>query len=287
MHAYVISLVRSADRRAHMVSQLARTQLQYTIVDAVDGRDLDTTDRELFDPSADSTFSPGIFGCVLSHLKVYRKILEDDLDVALVLEDDIVLPADLAALADAIAPQLTGAEVVLLNYHSQGACRITEAGKVALPSARRLMQVADMGSPFSGGAYLITRQACARMAGFVLPVRSRADYWERFYRSGAIDRVRCVLPMPVDNSVVLRTTKDNFRPGSAQARLLEIVAAIRIPVVYQLLALRRRRHLRRYSRSGITELVIQMPDGSAPPLMWRSGSPGTDEAEGNAYARGH
>ena len=255
-----------------MTAQLGRTGVHYEIVNAVDGRDLDLRDTKLFDPAVDSSFSPGIFGCVLSHLDVYRRVLDDGHEVALVLEDDIVLPADLGALLDAITQHMIGAEVVLLNFHSDEACRITKAGSVELPSSRLLVQIVDKGSPWSGGAYLITREACSRMVRTVLPVRSRADHWARFYREGAIDRVRCVVPMPVENSVVLRTTKDNYRPGSLQARVLEAVASTRVPPLHQALALRRRRHLRRYVKSGRTELVEEFPGGGLPPLLMRNPS---------------
>src|SRR5262249_33305734 len=124
--------------------------------------------------------------------------------------------------------------------------------------------------PWSTAAYLITREACSRMAEFVLPVRSRADYWAHFYQEGALDRVRCVAPMPVVNSVTLRSTKDNCRPGSLQARVLEAVSSSRVPPLYQALALRRWWHLRRYSRNGLTEFVDELPDSEPMPVFSRN-----------------
>lgn len=259
-----------------MMAQLGRTGVHYQIVDAVDGRDLDLSDTRLFDPTVDSSFRPGVFGCVLSHLRIYQKVLGDGIEVALVLEDDVVLPADLDALLDAIALHMKGAEVVLLNFHSKEARWMSKAGSIPLPSSRLLVQVVDKGppwhsGPWSGAAYLITREACARMAEFVLPVRSRADWWAHFYQEGALDRVRCVMPMPVTNSVTLRSTKDNYRPVSLQTRVLEAVSNTKVPPLYQALALRRWWHLRRYSRNGrLTEFVEELPDGEPPTFMRRN-----------------
>src|SRR5215469_11246506 len=210
MRAYVVNLARSPDRKAHMTAELGQTGLQYEIVNAVDGRDLDLSDTRLFDPTVDSSFRPGVFGCVLSHLHIYQKVLDDDLEIALILEDDVVLPPDLDALLDATASHMKGAEVVLLNFHHNEGRWITKADSIQLPSSRLLVQVVDKGPPWHEGpwstaAYLITREACARMAEFVLPVRSRADWWAHFYQEGALDRVRCVMPMPVVNSVTLRS----------------------------------------------------------------------------------
>src|SRR5262249_32883389 len=116
MHVYVINLARSLDRRAHITAELRKTGLDYEIITAVDGRDLDLGDSGLIDPLllAKNSFPAGTAGCALSHLSAYQKSIADGLDQALILEDDVVLPADLGTLVDAVAPHLTGAEVALL-----------------------------------------------------------------------------------------------------------------------------------------------------------------------------
>jgi glycosyl transferase, family 25 len=243
MQAYVINLARSPDRRAHIMAQLDKTRVYYEFVDAVDGRDLNLADSRIVDPmfARTSAARPGVVGCALSHLEVCRKILEAGLERACVLEDDIVLPADLSTLTDAIAPYMTGAEVILLNFHSHEPCRITKVGAVALPSGRLLGQIVDYDQVGSTGAYLITGEACARMVKTALPVRTTADDWASFCRMGAIDRLRCVVPMPIEQSLVFRTTMYR-RPGSLYAKVRETLADARIPVLPQVLALKRRRH---------------------------------------------
>ena len=51
MHAYVINLARSLDRRAHMTAELKKTGLDYEIITAVEGRDLDLGDPAIVDPT--------------------------------------------------------------------------------------------------------------------------------------------------------------------------------------------------------------------------------------------
>jgi glycosyl transferase family 25 len=251
-----------------MIAEVSKTQTPYEIVAAVDGRELDLADERIVDPAADSTFRPGMVGCVLSHLAVYRRIIDSGAQAAIVLEDDVVLPADLDSLVAAVAQQMTGAEVVLFNFHLYEAC-LAEQCAISLPGGRLLVQVVDRGSPWSGAAYVITREACERLVKAMRPVRARADYWALFYREGSIDRVRCVVPTPVANSVTLRTTKDNLPPDSVQARLWETVTRARVPVLHQALALRRRRHLQRY-KTGRAQFVAEPPPGAEPlPLLWR------------------
>jgi GR25 family glycosyltransferase involved in LPS biosynthesis len=246
-----------------MLAQLRKTQVHYEIMDAIDGRDLDLGDTRLFVPTIVGTpaLRPGAAGAALSHLEAYRRVFDAGLEVAMVLEDDVMLPADLDALSDAIAHHMTGAEVVLLNFHSSGPFRITKAGSVSLPSSRLLVQVVDVEQATSGGCYLITREACARLVSTALPVRVHPDDWAFFYKQGAIDRLRCVAPMPVVNSVIFRTTIDHYRPGSLQARVRETVASAKVPILYQALALRRRRNFRHCGWAGQTEFVDEHPGG--------------------------
>lgn len=262
MHAYVVNLARSPDRRRHMVEQLARTRVDYDFVDAVDGRELDLADSELFDPTVvgTATYRPGAAGCALSHLDVYRRVVNDGRECALVLEDDVMLPSDLDALARAVVRQMSGAEVVLLNFHSEEPCRITRAGSVPLPASRLLVDLVDEGQASSTGAYVVTREACERMAEAILPLRAQPDDWVFYRRQGALDRLRCVAPMPVPNSPALRTTIDQAQPGSRQARLREAVASARIPLIHQALAMRRQRTFRRLGWTGRTVFVEDIPD---------------------------
>lgn len=264
MQAYVINLARSPERRAHMVAQLEKRGVPHKLVEAVDGRDLDLTDRSIVDPKTVETCFDGAHnsagvgggvGCALSHLKAYRAILADQVQCALVLEDDVSLPSDLSSLIDEIGGQMKGAELTLLSFHSPKPRKVTNAGAVTLASSRRLVYPVDLHKLTSAGAYLITSEACTRMVNTILPVRVNSDNWEFFVNHGAIDKVRCVVPMPVTNSVAFRSTIDYFGQGTLQARVRESIYRSGLPIVSQVLALRRRLTFRRLGLTGRTEFV--------------------------------
>ena len=263
MHAYVINLARSLDRRAHITGELKKTGLDYEIMTAVDGRDLDLSDPAIVDPSLAARLQllSGTVGAALSHLNAYRQIVADGLDMALVLEDDIVLPADLGNLADAVADQLDGAEVALLSYDSQDICMMSREGLVHLPSSRLLALPIDIDQPMSGAAYIITREACERMIKCVMPVRVPADNWRFFFREGALDRVRCVMPLPVLKSPELTSTIGSYTLGSGiKARLVLPLVHGKIPLLRQALAYRRQRIYRQWGRSELVDIpFIEKP----------------------------
>ena len=256
MNTYVINLERSPERREHITGELRNTRMDYTIVNAVDGRELDLGDSSVVDPALfdRSDFPAGMAGCALSHLRAYRRIIADGVEAALVLEDDVSLPADLGPLVTGVAQQLTGAELALLNYDSKDPCRMSREHSRVLPRSRLLVMPLDVRQPGSSAAYVITREACERMVETVLPVRASPDDWWFFYRQGALDRVRCVVPMPVRKSPDFGSTIGQYGLGNGiKGRMLAPLVRHNVPAVQQLIAMRRQRIHRSFTRSELVD----------------------------------
>jgi glycosyl transferase family 25 len=254
VHIYVVNLARSTDRRAHIHSQLAKVGIPYEIVDAIDGRELDLGDPEiakLIDSSVlqQRTLLPGEIACAMSHLRAYEKMIADGRDFALILEDDVVLPCDLSALVEAAARGLHGAEVVLLSFDSShGTIQVSLEDVVELGSARTLALPIDVDQILSAAAYLVTREACERMASMLLPVRAKADEWAFRFNEGMLDRVRCVVPVAVSKSSVFASTMDYNPQDGLKVRILDYVAQADLGLAKKLIAYRRELIWRRISR---------------------------------------
>lgn len=263
MRVYVINLARSLDRRAHITAELKKTGLEYEIVTAVDGRDLDLKDSTIVDPVllAKNSFPAGTLGCALSHLSVYQKIIAEGLDEGLILEDDVTLPTDLSAIVDAVAGHLTGAEVALLNYGSPETCKMSSEGSIDLPSSRLLALPIDISHLVNAAAYVITREACERMNESVLPVRANADDWQFFYKEGILDRIRCVLPLAVAKNPKFESTIGLYSLGNGvKARLVRPFVRHKIPLLHQVILYRRERILNEWGRSEIVDMpFIEKP----------------------------
>jgi glycosyl transferase family 25 len=254
--AYVINLARSPERRAHMVDQLRSAGVEYEFIEAIDGRELDLNDSDTVSPvslgrgqlqsgdwGGDRSWS-GVVGCALSHFKAYHKILADGADAALVLEDDVMLPADIRQIIAAAAVHLAGADVVLLHYGNVNvACsrglRLSRATAVHLTGARILAFPAEIADVSGAGAYLVTREACEFMTRVVLPVRVPADDWAFFFAKDALRSIRCIAPVPVEIDPKFQTTIDHAVPWSLQT--FRHKTADTIPFVRQALTRRRQR----------------------------------------------
>ncbi|HMH93333.1 MAG TPA: glycosyltransferase family 25 protein [Streptosporangiaceae bacterium] len=276
MHAYVINLARSPERRAHITAQLKDARIDWELVVAVDGRDLDMTDRQTIGAPAPSarnneSFLPGEVGCALSHLHVYRRILADGLDQALVLEDDVILRADLPTVLDALPEHLAGSEVALLNFDSVGTCQVSRRGSANLPAARQLVHPLDIHQPLSAAAYVITRETCQRMTESRLPIRSAADDWGYFYSEGVLDRLRCVVPPAVDKTPDFESTMAYHSEKSIKGRVLSLITRHDLRLLQRAVVYRRERIWRRHLR---VEFVDERPTPHPPRLARPAPPPG-------------
>lgn len=260
MHAYVINLRRSQDRRAYMVKQLAQTTLDYEFVDAVDSRGLSETDQTLIAPQLRDAGRDwrSVAACMLSHRKAYLSFLQSADTVALILEDDMELPPTIGTLCDDIAPHMTGAEVVMLYLESfraagrQEACHFLADTQLRITPDHSLFSPVDLADLGSACAYLITREAGLRLAAGVIPVAAPIDHWHLYCMAGFIDRIRCVLPLPVSTNPRFRTTIGDHAADSLQARVRRILNAM--PIAHTILAARRRRRSRLATRTSLVNI---------------------------------
>jgi len=244
MYAYVINLDRSPDRRKHMIAELEKAGLDYEFVSACDGRDLDPNDPAVITPEllAKSPFPANHGATALSHLRCYERMIAHGRDVTLVLEDDILLPADVNALTDAVAAHLMGSQVALLSFTYPEPMKMAREGALRLPHGRTLVLPIDPWQLASGSAYVITREACERMIKSLVPVRACPDEWGYFYHEGLLDGVRCVVPATISDASQFHSMQGSYTLGNGlKGRLLWPLVKLQLPLVQQILVNRRRR----------------------------------------------
>ncbi len=94
---FVINLKRSTERRTNIENQLQQLGLRYEIIDATDGSTLNTEElKDLYDQEASLKYlkvpiTKNEVACADSHLRIYEKMVREDIPYALVLEDDVAL----------------------------------------------------------------------------------------------------------------------------------------------------------------------------------------------------
>lgn len=95
---FVINLDKDTERMQYMREQLSRLNMDYRREAAVLGKEYKPT-KEEYDPNlalqkGGRELLSGEVGCALSHSKVIKKIVDEQIPFALILEDDVKLPSD-------------------------------------------------------------------------------------------------------------------------------------------------------------------------------------------------
>ncbi|MBI3441226.1 MAG: glycosyltransferase family 25 protein [Proteobacteria bacterium] len=191
---FVINLKRSADRRKDMSGRLDPLKMHYSFFEAVDGQALDLKTlpsyaglrRRLF---FGRDLSPGEMGCLLSHRAIYQHMVDNNLDKAIVLEDDVFLSPDF--------PEVVGE---LLNLPLQwDMIRFLDREKVYRYSRpirvlARKPYVLNRVLLTAGGAY-----------GYMLTQKAARTFLQHMYKN--------VLPVDILHGYVWRTGLEVFAVG--------------------------------------------------------------------------
>jgi len=200
MDIFVVNLPRSLDRRRSISEQLDQLGLPYRVFEATDGDDF--SDEQLValcESEARERFglTRGKVGCAYTKYRLYRTIVEEGIECALVLEDDVELPPDFPQLVAALEPELRDDEIVLLLGLPTEECLLSTRNSV------RLLDRYDLHYPMtpyqlvSATAFMLKAPVAARLAEIMLPIRTCSDWWGVFRSQGAFDSLRCVWPSPI------------------------------------------------------------------------------------------
>ena len=119
---FVISLKKAKDRRKSISTQMKKLGIDFEFFDAIDGRALSQSQVDaVFDKkNAEATWKPmnrGEIGCALSHLSVYEKIVNENIQSAIIFEDDAILNDDFMAVVEELIAKIpNNIDMVKLGY---------------------------------------------------------------------------------------------------------------------------------------------------------------------------
>ena len=205
---YVINLARDQARRDFMEGSLFSLGLEAEFVPGVDGQLLTAAELALYDRDRcrivyGSDMKPGEIGCYLGHYRLYQRLLEEGVKLALILEDDVhidpVLPS---IIAEVERMPLEGWSIIHLRsgrgnvYSGEGlAFRGTVLAKFATGHTVQLLRTHIL----SGGAYFINQDGLRRMVEFGRKIFMPIDHtMDRYWENGILPIV--VRPLPVGHN---------------------------------------------------------------------------------------
>ena len=185
MRTFLVNLDKSVERLKIAHERAAAAGVEFERFSAVDGRALPEEEiRRVSSPfrqwcALGYCLNRGEIGCALSHLEIYRKMAEENISLALVLEDDVLYLGDVHAelrevekFADITRPQA----FQLVNIVD---------GKRVLVTDR--FGCEPIRSAMYTSSYALTLPAAKALLKQNLPLIVPADGWGRWVRHKVIE----------------------------------------------------------------------------------------------------
>jgi glycosyl transferase, family 25 len=177
MKVYFINLDRSQDRRKHIESNLRKLGVDAERVSAIDGKTLtkeyisEVYNEKKCLKKHRKKLTPNEIGCALSHLKIYKNIVKNNLDGAMILEDDVKLDNRFVSAIKQIEKlkklDSKSSAVILLNQAHQ---IFTWSGKLDYNIYKTYKSLLAM-------SYYITQEGAKNMLLSFNPIDQAIDSW--------------------------------------------------------------------------------------------------------------
>jgi glycosyl transferase family 25 len=249
MKIFVISLLRSIERRANVTKQLQEAGLAFEFIDGVDGQALsaefirDNVNQERYNFWHELRH-PGAIGCALSHRAAYQRMVTDNIPAAVILEDDIVLSPYFAQVLPQLETQLRQEEIILLFFQSSQEIGLSLSQKAELLAKYKLYEIKEFTYFGAAVGYVLSLSTAKGLMQVQQPIYTIADDWSQFHRLGAVKSFRLVLPFLVE-SAGFKSVIGYVDTKSLWGKLAGLVDKYRIFPFEQILRLTRKRSLRK------------------------------------------
>ncbi|WP_353416946.1 glycosyltransferase family 25 protein [Enterobacter hormaechei] len=207
MRTFIVNLKHSLERRAKMECQLSELNIAYEFIEAVDGRKMTETELRNVTRETNYAFLPGEVGCALSHQKIYKRIIDENIDAALILEDDVVLNSDLREILNNVTLSKTKPEILLLS-------RVNKYYKKPFKHIFGSYNIHKTQHATTTHAYIINQKAARSLLDNLYPVWMVADKWSLF-EDLSLAKIHSIVPYPVRLSEEANVSTINESKGDA------------------------------------------------------------------------
>ncbi len=119
---FVINLSKSVNRKNHIINMFKPLDINYQFFEAVDGTQLtqqkiaEIYDQKMAKKLRGRDLTLGELGCSLSHLGIYKKMLSENMEKVIILEDDACIGKNFVKIIKQINYFPNDWELVLLGY---------------------------------------------------------------------------------------------------------------------------------------------------------------------------
>lgn len=127
MPIFIVNLQHDDEKKSHMEKIANSLDLKFEFITAIYGNDLtqlqvdEVYDEDLSQKVFGRGLSRGELGCALSHLSIYQKMVDEKIETALILEDDVDISIDIHDILKSTGQFPENWELILCGYYSETA----------------------------------------------------------------------------------------------------------------------------------------------------------------------
>ncbi|MCX8588222.1 MULTISPECIES: glycosyltransferase family 25 protein [unclassified Gilliamella] len=178
MKVFAINLSSAVNRRDRISNLCKKLKMDFEIITAIDGRELDENfiNDNVYDYK-NCFLTKGEIGCALSHIGVYKEIINRRLPYALIIEDDAIFDSRTVDFMSAFEKKPKNGIFLLtgdVEYAKNKKMRLGDFNVFPIAKAIRAT------------GYIITLKTAKKMVEFLMPIRYEADMFEIFRTCGNI-----------------------------------------------------------------------------------------------------
>lgn len=189
MKVFVINLEKDVARKEHVLKQCQSIGFEAEVFNAIDGRLL--SPQEISDkthPELSAGLTESEIGCALSHHGVYQQMVTDNIEVALILEDDVEFDHQSRDILNYLASHIPQRPTI---YLLAGVRKYLKGGKKLPCSEHTLVNVSQAALSH---AYIINLAAAKKLNDYLYPIWLEADRWTFMIECGVVN-IKAILPV--------------------------------------------------------------------------------------------
>ena len=203
---YVVNLKKDIARRKNIINEIEKQNIKnYEIIDAVAGDELNKNELDSFTFKNknninpwNSKMSPSQIGCALSHIKIYKKFINTNSELAFILEDDAVFLEDFGIKIK---------NLIIKNFKYKKQIMLLSELKEFYPKAIDAedgYEIVNVSNAFFTHGYIINKGAAKAIISFNFPVKTVADNFVFF-------NIYCGIKITGLNPFLLKQDTINFK----------------------------------------------------------------------------
>jgi len=210
---FVINLKRSVERREHTTRQLNELGISFQIEEAFDGAEL--SDKNISDNPDFGIFKCGWnsrylrkeeIGCTLSHIKIYQKMINENIEMACILEDDNDYLKNFKDLLNPGILNIVDWDLIYFGHHSGYLTKEAQSRKKTQLIPYNFFIGEPIEVPHGSYAYIINQKAARKLVSCIYPIKVPFDL---YLGNGQTKEIRtflisppCVSPNPLFLSTI-------------------------------------------------------------------------------------